>query len=465
MYTPPQHDKEIFPILLYRNDAAELLAESAPLGFRLPALQVPTRTRIAEQLTAAARRAWNLETFCLFAVSSGVSPQASLHYQVVEARDRDSESPVGMRWLPVTSLCAAAFENAADFTAIENSLATLDQYRRGELPGAFGKPGSLRTVTEWVAGQSAAAGLRLSGKVQQFNASPTFSLIRFETDGPALWFKAVGPPNLREFPIAASLSQLFPHYVPAILAAHVGWNAWLMTEVPGLHPEANSPSEVWVAVARQLAELQAASFGRTLRLLEDGCHDTRVRSLVEMIDPFLEIMAGLMETQTKPSPAPLSRSELAVLGTQLREIFSTLSRSSLPNSLSHLDLHPGNILVSDGNCVFLDWAEACVGHPFVAFEYLLEHIRKLRPLDNSFEANLTSSYTLAWRPFVDPQTIAQALAVAPLLAIFTCAVAGGTWQDAGRRSRPEIAALLRSLTRGMKREADELEQWGAACAP
>jgi len=60
-------------------------------------------------------------------------------------------------------------------------------------------------------------GVRLTGKFRQLNASPTFSLIRLETNGVALWFKATGKPNEHELAIALSLARLFPRYVPRVL--------------------------------------------------------------------------------------------------------------------------------------------------------------------------------------------------------------------------------------------------------
>jgi hypothetical protein len=348
MCTPTHLDHTLFRVLLYRNDASEILLETSPEGFRLPILTVRAHRREAEEITAAIRTLWNLETYGLFRLSAAVPRDPVAHDYVVEGCQPDEASPDRMEWLSVGALCVGVFQSPSDLAAIHNSLRMFDQYRRDELPGSFGKPGWLQTVAEWVGAQAAATGLHLTGTVRQFNASPTFSLLRFETDGPALWFKAVGEPNLREFKISCILARLFPTYVPEIVASRANWNAWLMTEFGGKHPEANSNMDVWITVAKQLADLQIASLGRTLHLVDAGCHDTRVCSLAEMINPFLEVMAELMGTQTKASPAPLSPSELSVLGAQLREIFSSLVQSNLPNTLSHLDLHPGNVLVSNG---------------------------------------------------------------------------------------------------------------------
>jgi hypothetical protein len=104
----------------------------------------------------------------------------------------------------------------------------------------------------------------------------------------------------------------------------------------------------------------------------------------------------------------------------------------------------------------LDWAEPCVGHPFLTFQYLLEHLRRLRPVEPSWETELLSAYVEYWRRFADPHELTEALAAAPLLAAFAYAVAGEAWRDPVRRKDPNVASLLRSLTRRMKWEGDRL---------
>ena len=46
-------DQELFRILLYRNDATELLFETCSDGLRIPAIPIPAHTRFAQELTAA----------------------------------------------------------------------------------------------------------------------------------------------------------------------------------------------------------------------------------------------------------------------------------------------------------------------------------------------------------------------------------------------------------------------------
>jgi Ser/Thr protein kinase RdoA (MazF antagonist) len=172
-----------------------------------------------------------------------------------------------------------------------------------------------------------------------------------------------------------------------------------------------------------------------------------------------------MASQTKPTPLPLTPLELAVLAEEIRKALEELGENGIPNLLGHLDFNPENILISGERCVFLDWAEAYVGHPFFTFQYLLEHWRRFHGADATAESTVLSAYTTPWQSFVSSQQIAAAFQLTPLLAAFT--YAANTHQLCTQTAiwRPETAAFLRTLTRRMKREADALRQRRLTCVP
>jgi len=462
MRTSTQLDEDLFRVLLFRRDASELLLESTADGLELPVVPLPRFTRVAEKLTTVIRDRWNLDTCCLFPVLEGVSSSVSIPFHVVELSSREAETPAAMRWLAATSLFAADFRDHDDFVAVQASLVRLEGFRRGELRGAFGKPGWLRTVTEWVAARAATARLSLTGSVRQLNASATFSLLRFETDGPALWFKAVGEPNVHEFSITLALARLFQHFVPRVIGHRADWNAWLSVEAEGVHLSDTAPLSNWQQAAATLASLQIASCGHGAHLIDAGSKDTRICSLVPHVESFFERMAELMELQTKSTPLPLARAEIRSLSEEVRWCLDELNAVNIPNTLGHLDFNPGNILVSPEQCVFLDWAEGSVGHPFFTFQYLLEHWRRFHGVEPDSEKMLASSYVLPWRAFASADEIAKCLALAPLLAAFTCA-AHLNWTNPNVCRRPTIAAYLRGLVRRMKRESDALREGSVTC--
>jgi hypothetical protein len=306
-------------------------------------------------------------------------------------------------------------------------------------------------------------GFRLSGNFRQLNASPTFSLIRLETNGPALWFKAVGEPNQREFPITLTLAKLFPDCLPTILADRQDWNGWLTQEVEGTHLSETQEPALWEAAASALAELQIQSIRCADQIIAVGAHDLRVACLSQLVRPFMETMACLMSQQPKSPPPILSRAELALLGKQVQDAFEVLEDLNIPDSLGHLDLNPGNIVVSPSQCVFLDWAEACVGNPFINLQYLLEHLRRAIGTNSTMEARLIESYCTQWKPIVPSAVIAEVLSLAPLLAVFSYAAGTRVWQDAERLQDPGTAGYLRSLARRMHREANLLADRRPLC--
>ena len=463
MSTSTQLGKNVFQILLYRNNATEILLETGQNGLRLPALLVPAAGRMAEEITSAVKIAWNLETYCLLSLPSSADSIAPFRCQVMEACRQGASAPCGMQWIPAVSLSARSFEDCSSFDAIERSLTTLDRHRRGELQGVFAKPGWLRVVTDWVESEACTVGLSLSGELLQLNASPEFSLIRFATDGPALWFKAVGEPNLREHPITCELATLFPQFLPRLLASQSEWNAWLTFEAEGTHLTARTPVSLWQQAASAFARFQLATCGNALHLIEVGCKDMRASTLSRLVRPFFEFAAQLMDEQSKATPAPLSHKQIRSIALEVETCLEQLLAGDLPNLLGHLDLNPANILVGGSNCVFLDWSEGAVGHPFLSFEYLREHWRRLHAVNSAAETALLSAYTNEWRAFFSPTLIEAALASAPLLAAFAFAAVGLPWQGPDTVQPRAIAGLLRSLTRRMKRETDALQNRRTAC--
>jgi hypothetical protein len=401
------------------------------------------------------RREWAQDAVSLFALNPW-SRECERRYQVAESTAAQRSTIAGFRWVSVASLKESQFQEPADSKAIAGALAQCEEYAAGRWHGPFGRLGWFAELAEWVRERIRPAGLTLNGRFTQLNACPTFSLIRFETTGPAVWFKAVGEPNLREYPITLAVAKYFPAFVPRVIAMREDWNGWLAIEAEGTHPAEDSDIGAWTRAAATLAELQIASIGQTLHLLDAGCRDAGVCSLLELVEPFLEVMAELMGRQTKDSPPPLSRNQLLALGTQLQDILTGARNSEIPNAIGHLDFNPGNIVENPDHCVFLDWAEAYAGPPFFTLQYLLQHLHRRRPRSKSSKAALTSVYLNRWRTLVSPDEVAEALRLSPLLAVFAYAACGDAWRDKHRLEHPETASYLRSLTRRMKHEAELL---------
>jgi hypothetical protein len=441
-----------YKLIVTRRGASEILLAPSGPDWTLPRIDIREHQRVAEQLNSETSRKWGLQTCCLLVRSSRSTDRtAGTKYAVMEAVLQNGEAPTGTYWMPRD--VAAGRGVTGEAGAIRESLEELDSYAKSEKSGPFARPGWLRELFRWVQEHVAPLGLRLTGGFRQLNASPTFSLMRLETNDGALWFKATGEPNCHELPVSVLLARLFPKHVPRILGVHPAWNGWLSAEAPGTALDETSKFSDWEQAVRELAEVQIASIGRTAELLEGKCKDLRLPELVNRIDPFLARMAEFMSAQVKRAPEPLVDSELASLQEGLADACALLRSLGLPDTLGHIDCNPGNILVSPERCVFLDWAEGCVSNPVITFEYLREHFRRSGIQEPSAVERLTAAYVRPWTAFFSPEGLRRALAVSPLIAAFVYAMASDAWREPDSILNQELAGYFRSLARRMYREA------------
>lgn len=465
MERSPQSDNETYRVIVMRKPGAELLLAPKSPGFFLPEVTIPRWQRVAENLTAAVKRQWGEEVVCLFHPdTSTLGPDDNqIDYQVAEHWRHLGESEVPTRWVPVEDLRQNSFVHPSDYAVIQRSLAECDTWARDPVAGPFAQLGWFKELRKWIEGAIAPRRLHLSGNFRQLNASPSFSLIRFETDGSAVWFKAAGEPNQRELPITRTLARLFPKYLPSILAARSAWNGWLMSEVEGTNLGETTDISLWEAAASALANLQVESINSQRELVDCGAQDLRIKALRNLVSPFMDVAAELMKKQSKAPPALLGDMELRLLQERLQDALSTLGDLEIPDTIGHLDLNPGNLIVSAGRCLFLDWAEAHVGQPFFTFQYLLEHLRRMSSAHSTSEERVVTSYLAPWKQEASRNCFEEGMVLAPLLAVFAYAAGAGTWMQPERLSDPKAAGYLRSLVRRMNREANELSERRSSC--
>lgn len=467
MNTHQQDDRDTYLLIITRRNGSELLCLPDGPYHALPSVDIPLGERVAEPLRNTLKTHLDLDAYSLFTCprESPTGETSGTLFQVMECVHPDAPLPPTASWAPFRSLTIASFRDAEHSRRICDALESLSHHDDTHIEGPFGKPGWLREMCSWIAQQIEPMKIRLTGNFRQLNASSSFSLMRFETTGPAVWSKAVGKPKAHEFNVVSILTALFPEYLPPIVAVRPEWNAWLTTEADGNSPDAHSNFSVWKSIAARLAELQIASLHKTPRLMAAGCRDVSMPFLLNCTDEFFAIMAELMKQQTKTPPCTLTSTQLFGLKEQIKESLRLLAATGIPDALNHLDFNPGNIFVSGDRCTFVDWAEAAIGHPFLTFEYLFEQLTRLRPDHANRREELVAVYASQWEDFAPSCAVSDSLALTPLIAVFAYAVSTGTWREPETFANPKVAAYFRSLVRRMKREADALENRSLECAP
>jgi hypothetical protein len=461
MATVSKDDRDCYRIIVLRDHGTQLLALLTKGGLSLPSIEVPRSERVALNITHLLTSNYGCQGVCVFLpeIHDSSPGQMPCRWQIMECFHESGMRKVPAMWTRVSSLSGHHFANSLDYAVIRQSLEQLHK-RRADRSRPFAGLGWFTELRGWIKDAIRPLGIELTGKFSQLNASPSFSLIRFETTGPALWFKAVGEPNEHEFPITLTLSRLFPRHLPAVVSARPEWRGWLMKDGGSPMGEIIPAIDTWKRVAADLANLQIDSIPYSQELISAGSRDLRMPSLLDQVDLFFELIDPLMRRQTKASPAPLSPRDLSFLRLSLKDSLQALDQFRFPETLGHSDFNPGNVLWANGTSLFIDWAEAHIGHPFFTFEYLMAHARD-NPDIAPFEECIRTAYTQPWKYFLPAQDIKQALAVSPLTAVFAYAVAVNQSQSADRTLR--AAPYLRSLARRMKREADRLVPGSVLC--
>ncbi len=452
-----QIEVEVWRLIILRRNASEFLVFETDSGLFLPRVEIPAHTRLAQTLNDQVKALWGLEVYSLYPLPANTPAPGSpiARYHVIEALQHEAAAPPAAQWIPIRVPMEGRFIESEDFAAVQTWIKNLANRSSTGL-SAFDRPGWFLILKDWVQKTLRPFQMTLTGDFVQFNASATFSLIRFATDGDAVWFKAVGEPNTREFPLTIALSELFPGYTPRLLATEPRWNAWLAEEVPGVRLAECDDTAAWKNAARDLAALQIASVQMTDHILECESRDMRSDALLARVVPFFAMLRELMKGQTNPLPTRLLPEDLAQLESDTRNALSDLRQEGVPNSLGHLDLNPGNIIVCAGRTVFLDWAEASVGHPFFSFAHLLEHFRRNFQAGPDGPACLIREYTEVWKSRGYCNNPEKSICLAIFLAIFVHAVSTDPWRDPRQLLQPRVAGYYRSLARRMKSYASRI---------
>lgn len=405
-----------------RPNRAEILLGSDGARFSLPEIAIPPQERIAANINREVQRRFGLRVVSLYEIhpDSPALPDGVFYHAVLSLQSSEP-IPSGTTWMPIGSLSANSFRCEEDFAAVDRFRSLCVQANADSSHDPFLRLTWFAEVTDWVNESLGPYRLRLTGPFQQLNACSTFSLLRFETSGAPVWFKAVGEPNTRECPITMALAHTCPEFIPKVLATRSDWNAWLAGEAAGTSLLSETHLPHWQYAAESLANLQVQTIPFAKELSRAGARDFGCRYLGSCVEPFVEFLESNAQESSGGRGPQLSIPELRELRVVLLDVFATLDELSLPESVGHMDLNPQNIICSDRECIFLDWAEAFIGCPLFSFEYLLQHFRRTFPSQSTMEKKFQEAYAAPWRASISSENLALAVSLSPLAALFAYA--------------------------------------------
>jgi hypothetical protein len=241
---------------------------------------------------------------------------------------------------------------------------------------------------------------------------PWSTVLRLETDDGLVWLKAPGDGARFEVPLLALQARLDLPNVPRPLAYDVDRALVLL-------PDGGDVSRVASAGATPPERMAThlATYGALQRLTEPhveemvalGVGDLRPAGMPALYEQTVAVL------ERERPPAALRAEDAARLRAVMpayAEACAELAASGIAPTLQHDDLHDGNIL--ERGPVFIDWGDACVGHPFGTMLATLNSVayhHKLAPDDPAF-ARIVDAYTEAWTDVHDRATLRRLVALA-----------------------------------------------------
>jgi thiamine kinase-like enzyme len=200
-----------------------------------------------------------------------------------------------------------------------------------------------------------------------------------------------------------------------------------------------------------LATMQKETTTDTGWLFAMGAEDWSCARMAQLCESFFAEADIAMRAQVSTKVQPLTHFELYRLQRDLEEALEERGETDIPDSLLHGDIGRGNLILSPHGPVFLDWAQAHVGDPFISAEHLIAGAARSAPLSTDDSSVLRHFYASQWRGYGVTE-VSKAMLLAPAIAAFAYALF--VWQGQRQQDSTRIWPLLRSL---LRRSRDELQ--------
>lgn len=234
------------------------------------------------------------------------------------------------------------------------------------------------------------------------------STVRIKTKEETLYLKAVPQFFSYEPVITRVLSIRYPERAPDVRAVHVE-NGWmLMREFQGTSLTQIDDIEVWKRTVKEFARLQIDLISNTQSLVALGVPDRNVDYLASQIQRLMQDLPSNLTDEEK--------AELKRIAPTLRAMCFELAEFNLPLTLTHGDFWSGQVIIKDdGKCLFFDWSDASISHPFFDMTTFLAEIDSELPNIPDARSQLVLAYLDNWTKYEPMANLKHAYALAMIL--------------------------------------------------
>ena len=359
------------------------------------------------------------------------------------SRDSDRLHVVALRGEPVEEGEWLAVEELPDpWAATVRSALQQHDGRAPALRPKWYRPGWHGEVESWVDAALAGTDRRRTAPVVVHRVWSISAVLRVPTDRGDLWFKACCDHFRAEAAILHRLSRRLPDLVPVLVAVDDDRGWLLMEPLVGASDDDRAPGAP-AALAPVWTAAQLASLDWLDELAGAGCPD-------RTLDPTLAAWRHVLATSPEMELLTAEERE-ALLGAadevegRVRELWAC----GIPDTLSHGDLHLGNVAYDGTVLRLFDWTDACVSHPFLDGIHLASFV--------GFESGLEPSgimrdFAAPWRTACPEADVDRALELAGLADLVFQSVTFAGIAEATEDGADDFTGTVAWLSRAILRE-------------
>lgn len=401
-------------LIVRHPSRGEVLVDSGGL----PQLVTEERhTAEVDYINAAAAKRFGIRTTVLRSIShSEVYDGLADRVHELEVLDDGVMSSPGMQWCSIAK--ARSLDDELDRRAIRQWLV---ESSAGVIDGRdWTHAGWFAAARAWIEGALDHAGLGAPSEIVQLRTWATSTVLIVHTAADDYYFKALPKSGRVEAALTQYLAERFADVMPRIVAAELERGWLLMASCRGRKLEELTDVTAWEHAATRYARLQVDCVGRVDALRALGCPsrnlDALSRSIAELAVDAASLRLGHSDGLTEPEFL-----HFGSMVTELQQRCQDLAACSIPDSLEHGDLWPGNIICDATACAVIDWEDALVAHPFFSLAPLTAGLMSTGLGNAENAVRLEQAYAKGFESIASPKRLQRAIDLALPLCFFDMA--------------------------------------------
>lgn len=368
VYHNPELQFDYYVIVPHTTDPRVLLL-SGESGWSLPHF-VPDEHHfgVVGHINQAMKNQLGIDVTALRCMRNDYDRETKHVYRVYELENHSPSwtPPDGARWVGRDTLKDLVIDVPKHRPVLEAWFAEAEEGSIPMLRRPYARTGWFDMAASWIHAQLNRLGFTATAPIEQVRTWERSCILQVSTTAGDLYFKAVRAIFGHEPMLTQVLAEQYPGHFPDVLAIDTERHWMLMRDTGGKALNKSPDVARWEAALRIFAQIQIDLVEQVDNLVVLGCPDRRLNRLSVQIAPFFaelpEHRVGLSEIEIE---------ELRALAPKFKALCAELTSYGVPHTLDHGDFWAGQIVVSQGNYVFIDWSDSSVSHPFFSLSSLL----------------------------------------------------------------------------------------------